>query len=64
MVFQKNLFFQVRMLLSLGVQSFGAGELPGAAAQLVEDDQRVEDVALHEEQPHVELLEPHHVSRV
>lgn len=50
--------------LSLCVESPGTGQLSGAAAQLIEDDQRVEDVLLHEEQPHVQLLEPHHMGCV
>lgn len=51
-------------MFSLRVESLGTGQLAGAATQLVEDDQRIEDVLLHKQQPHVELLKPHHMGRI
>lgn len=51
-------------VFSLCVKPLGTGELSGAATQLVEDDERIEDVLLHKQQPHVKLLKPHHMGSV
>lgn len=51
-------------VFSLCVQSLWTGELSGTATQFIEDDERIKDVLLHKQQPHVKLFKPHHVCSV
>lgn len=50
--------------VSLCAKSFRTGELSGAATELIKDDERIENILLHEQQPHVKLFKPHHMGRI